>query len=32
VVTQRFPLSRGGEAIATLEARTARGKVVVFTD
>ena len=29
-VTERFPLSRGGEAIARLGAREARGKVVVM--
>jgi len=29
-VTERFPLSRGGEAIARLGAREARGKVVVL--
>jgi NADPH2:quinone reductase len=28
-VTERFPLARGGEAIARLGARTARGKIVV---
>jgi NADPH:quinone reductase len=31
-VTERFPLSRGAEAIARLEARTARGKLVVVMD
>src|ERR1700678_4362316 len=29
-VTERFPLARGGEAIASLESRGARGKVVVI--
>ena len=29
-VTERFPLARGGEAIARLGAREARGKVVVL--
>jgi NADPH2:quinone reductase len=28
-VTERFPLARGGEAIARLGARAARGKIVV---
>jgi NADPH2:quinone reductase len=28
-VTERFPLARGGEAIARLGSRTARGKIVV---
>jgi NADPH2:quinone reductase len=28
-VTERYPLERGGEAIARLGARTARGKIVV---
>ena len=28
-VTERFPLARGGEAIAKLAGRAARGKVVV---
>jgi NADPH:quinone reductase len=32
VVTERFPLSRGAEAIARLEARAARGKLVVMMD
>src|SRR6202163_4832796 len=31
-VTERFPLVRGGEAIARLGAREARGKVVVMID
>jgi NADPH:quinone reductase len=31
-VTERFPLERGGEAIARLEARAARGKLVVVMD
>jgi NADPH2:quinone reductase len=31
-VTERFPLARGGEAIARLGAREARGKVVVMID
>jgi NADPH2:quinone reductase len=31
-VTERFPLARGGEAIARLGARQARGKVVVVID
>jgi NADPH:quinone reductase len=31
-VTERFPLARGGEAIARLEARGARGKIVVTVD
>jgi NADPH2:quinone reductase len=31
-VTERFPLARGGEAIARLGAREARGKVVVTID
>jgi NADPH2:quinone reductase len=30
VVTERFPLARGADAIACLEARTARGKLVVI--
>jgi NADPH2:quinone reductase len=29
-ITERFPLARGGEAIASLGSRTARGKVVVM--
>ena len=29
-VTERFPLARGGEAIARLGARAARGKIVVM--
>jgi hypothetical protein len=32
VVTDRFPLARGGEGIAKLAARTARGKMVVVID
>jgi NADPH2:quinone reductase len=32
VVTERFPLARGGEAIARLGTREARGKVVVMID
>jgi NADPH2:quinone reductase len=32
VVTERFPLARGGEAIARLGRREARGKVVVMID
>jgi NADPH2:quinone reductase len=28
-VTERFPLARGGEAIARLGSRSARGKIVV---
>jgi NADPH:quinone reductase len=32
VVTERFPLARGGEAIARLGTRAARGKVVVMID
>ena len=31
-VTERFPLARGGEAIARLGARAARGKLVVMID
>jgi len=31
-VTERFPLARGGEAIARLGSREARGKVVVMID
>jgi NADPH:quinone reductase len=31
-VTERFPLSRGGEAIARLGSRSARGKIVVTMD
>jgi NADPH:quinone reductase len=31
-VTERYPLARGGEAIAALGARRARGKVVVMID
>jgi NADPH:quinone reductase len=31
-VTERFPLSRGGEAIARLGSRAARGKIVVTMD
>ena len=31
-VTERFPLARGGEAIARLGTREARGKVVVMID
>lgn len=31
-VTEHFPLARGGEAIAKLGARTARGKIVVTVD
>lgn len=31
-VTERFPLARGGEAIARLESRQARGKLVVTVD
>jgi len=31
-VTERFPLARGGEAIARLGSRTARGKIVVTVD
>jgi NADPH:quinone reductase-like Zn-dependent oxidoreductase len=30
VAVQRFPLSRGAEAIARLAAREARGKIVVL--
>ena len=29
-LTERFPLSRGAEAIARLAAREARGKIVVL--
>jgi len=32
VVTERFPLARGAEAIARLQARSARGKMVVTLD
>jgi hypothetical protein len=31
-VTERFPLSRGGEAIGRLGSRAARGKIVVTMD
>jgi NADPH2:quinone reductase len=31
-VTERFPLARGGEALASLESRGARGKVVVIVE
>ncbi len=31
-VTERFPLARGGEAIARLQSRAARGKLVVIID
>jgi NADPH2:quinone reductase len=31
-VTERFPLSRGGEAIGRLGSRSARGKIVVTMD
>jgi NADPH2:quinone reductase len=31
-ITERFPLARGGEAIARLASRAARGKVVVVID
>ena len=31
-VTERFPLARGGEAIARLGSRMARGKIVVTVD
>jgi NADPH2:quinone reductase len=31
-VTERFPLAQGGEAIARLQSRAARGKVVVVVD
>jgi len=31
-VTERFPLARGGDAIARLQSRAARGKLVVIID
>jgi NADPH:quinone reductase len=31
-VTERFPLARGAEAIARLQSRAARGKLVVMID
>ena len=31
-ISERFPLARGGEAIARLAARQAKGKIVVTVD
>jgi NADPH2:quinone reductase len=32
MVTERFPLARGGEAIARLGARATRGKLAIIID